>query len=58
MRTVYVLESRSVDKKGREKNAQFVGVYTTLDDIEKAKQEMLEKAKNLIFHIYVSESWI
>jgi hypothetical protein len=58
MRTVYVLESRSVDKKGREKNAQFIGVYKTIDDIEKAKQSILVQTKNLIFHVYVSQSWI
>ena len=58
MRTVYVLESRSVDKKGREKNAQFIGVYKTIDDIEKAKQSILAQTKNLIFHVYVSQSWI
>ena len=58
MRTVYVLESKSVDKKRRAKNAQFLGVFKTFEDVEKAKQTVLEKTKNLIFNVYVSESWI
>jgi len=58
MRTVYVLESKVIDKKGREKNAQFLGVFKTIEEIEKTKQMVLEKTKNLIFNVYVSESWI
>jgi hypothetical protein len=58
MRTVYVLESKSVDKKGRGKNAQFLGVFKTFEEVESAKQTVLEKTKNLIFNVYVSESWI
>jgi len=58
MRTVYVLESKSVDKKGREKNAKYLGVFKSIDDVEGVKQAELSKNKNLIFHVYVSESWI
>ena len=43
MRTGYVLESKVIDKKGREKNAQFLGVFKTIEEIEKTKQMVLEK---------------
>ena len=58
MRTVYVLESKTVDKKGREKNANHLGVFKTLDDLEKVKKQVMEENKNLTFHVHVSESWI
>jgi len=58
MRTVYVLESKSVDKKGREKNAKHLGIFKSIDDAEKTKQKELELNKNIVFHMYVSQSWI
>jgi len=58
MRIVYVLESKTVDKKGREKNANHLGIFKDLKDVEKVKEEELKKNKNLSFHIHVSESWL
>jgi len=58
MRTVYILESKSVDKKGREKNAKHLGIFKNIEDAEKVKQKELEQNKNIVFHMYVSQSWI
>ena len=42
-----------MDSKGREKNAKFVGVFMTSDDIEKAKKNILEKVTNNVsFQVY------
>ena len=58
MRTVYVLESKTMDSKGREKNAKHLGVFKDLQAIEKVKEEKLKKNNNLAFHIHVSQSWL
>jgi hypothetical protein len=58
MRTVYVLESKLIDKKGREKKANHLGIFKDLRDVEKVKEEELKKNQNLSFHIHVSESWL
>ena len=49
MKEFYTLEYKTMDSKGREKNAKFVGVFMTFNDIEKAKKNILEKVKNNVF---------
>lgn len=59
MRTVYILEYRSIDSKGREKNAKHVGVFSDLESLEKVKEHILSKVDSKIsFHVYTSNSWI
>lgn len=58
MRQFFILEYKEVDTKGREKNSRHVGVFSSLEAIENAKQSILAKTnKNLSFHVHVSESW-
>ena len=58
MRSIYVLEYKVADSRGREKNAQFAGVFKSLEDIEKAKNILLEgKKQNITFQVYNSQSF-
>ena len=53
MKEFYTLEYKTMDSKGREKNAKFVGVFMTSDDIEKAKKSILQKVTNNVsFQVY------
>jgi|TARA_A100001015_G_scaffold316043_1_gene429342 hypothetical protein len=57
MTSCYVLEYKVADSKGREKNAQFAGVFSTIKDIEKAKEKILKnKNKKITFQVYNSQS--
>lgn len=60
MRTVYVLEYKDVDSKGREKNTRHVGVFGDLEGLEHAKRAILKKYEDskISFHVHTSESWI
>lgn len=52
----YILEYKERDSKGREKNSKHVGVYKTLEDLEKKKDEILRSInKQISFQVYVSE---
>lgn len=59
MRTVYILEYKSVDSKGREKNARHVGAFSDLEGLELAKQAILKKYEDskISFHVHANESW-
>ena len=53
MKEFYTLEYKTIDSKGREKNAKFVGVYMNADDLESAKKSILDKSTNNIsFQVY------
>ena len=53
MKEFYTLEYKTMDSKGREKNAKFVGVFMTAEDLENAKKTILGKATNNIsFQVY------
>lgn len=58
MRIVYVLESKIVDSKGRQKNPKHLGVFSNLDVLEKAKEDFLKNNHNAVFFIHTSTSWI
>jgi hypothetical protein len=53
MKEFFVLEYKIMDSRGREKNAQFAGVFQSIDDIETAKQKLLfNNKKNISFQVY------
>ena len=53
MSEYYTLEYKNIDSKGREKNAKFVGVFLTLQQLDNAKKKLLENSINKIsFQIY------
>ena len=53
MKEFFVLEYKIMDSRGREKNAQFAGVFQSLHDIETAKQKLLlNNEKNISFQVY------
>ena len=55
MKTVFILESQVRDKIGRVKLKKHLGVFNTLDLLEKKKEEELKKDNNLTFEIYTYE---
>ena len=56
MRKFYSLEYKTMDSKGREKNAKFVGIFLSQEEIEKAKTQILSETKNKIsFQVYNHE---
>ena len=56
MRKFYSLEYKTMDSKGREKNAKFVGIFLTEEEIEKAKTQILSETNNNIsFQVYNHE---
>ena len=55
MRSFYSLEYKTIDSKGREKNAQFVGIFKTKEEIEKAKNKLLENKDKISFQVYNHE---
>tara|TARA_R100000908_G_C3715717_1_gene120531 strand:- start:718 stop:897 length:180 start_codon:yes stop_codon:yes gene_type:complete len=58
MREFFVLEYKNTDSRGREKNAQFAGIFTNMDDIEMAKEKLLIKNKNKItFQVFNNRSF-
>jgi len=53
MKEFYVLEYKVMDSKGREKNAQFAGVFNSLSTLTSAKNKLLKECKNKIsFQVY------
>ena len=56
MRRFYSLEYKTMDSKGREKNAKFVGIFQSKEEIEKAKTQILSETNNNIsFQVYNHE---
>jgi len=56
MGPLYILEYKERDSRGREKNSKHVGVFKTIDDLEKKKAEILHTlTKQISFQVYVSE---
>jgi len=56
MGPLYILEYKELDSRGREKNSKHVGVFKTIDDLEKKKAEILHTlTKQISFQVYVSE---
>ena len=57
MRTVFVLEYKDIDSKGREKNATHVGVFSSVDKLEEAKSNIISQLGSKIsFQVYDSET--
>lgn len=57
MRTLFILEYKLIDSKGREKTPKFLGVFNDMNKLEQVKSETLAKlGDNISFHVYVSES--
>ena len=59
-RKLYVLEYKESDSKGREKNAKFVGVFTTEEDVSKAKLKLTNELTNkkISFQTYEPQTLI
>ena len=56
MRRFFSLEYKTMDSKGREKNAKFVGIFQSEEEIEKAKIQILsETNKHISFQVYNHE---
>jgi hypothetical protein len=55
MHTVFNLEMQVRDKMKRIKKTSHVGVYSTLEEIEKAKAKVLETNPNVTFEVYSCE---
>ena len=57
MRTCYILEYKDIDSKGREKNARHVGVFKSLDEVEKKKNEILSSTdKKISMSVHISNN--
>lgn len=53
MKEFFVLEYKIMDSRGREKNAQFAGVFQSLTKLNDAKNNIISNSKNKIsFQIY------
>lgn len=53
---LYILEYKERDSKGREKNSKHVGVFKSLEDLERKKDEILQAvSKQISFQVYVSD---
>lgn len=56
MSQCYILEYKVVDSKGREKTPKHVGVFSSVDQLDKEKEKILLSNKNRIsFQVYVNE---
>lgn len=56
MRTLFTLEYKQVDSKGREKTPKFLGVFNDLEKVEEVKKTTIEKfGDNISFQVYISE---
>lgn len=55
MKTVYNLEYSNVDKLGRAKNTEQVGVFGSVEELELAKKKLLEENPNIVFEVYSIE---
>ncbi len=53
----YTLEYKTLDSKGREKNASYVGVYKDVEALNKQKDDIikLNPSKSFSFQIYTHE---
>jgi len=57
MREFFVLEYKNTDSRGREKNAQFAGIFSDLNEIDIAKERLLKQNNNKItFQVYNNRS--
>ena len=54
-KTLYNLEMKTTDKLGRAKTTRHVGVYGSIEDLEKAKSATLETEPNVKFEVYICE---
>ena len=53
MKEYFVLEYKTIDKKGREKNAQFAGIYVSKSELHNAKNLIAQKNSNRVsFQVY------
>ena len=53
MKEFYVLEYKTIDSRGREKNAQFAGVFNSVDELGRAKEVLCNDNNNKIsFQVY------
>lgn len=55
MQAVYNLEKQVRDKLGRVKKSEHVGVFRSLDDLERVRNEISEKDPTLTFEVYSCE---
>lgn len=55
MSVVYNLESKVIDKLGRAKKTEHVGVFDTMEKVEEAKRRILESNPGVIFEVYFCE---
>lgn len=54
---LWVLEYKTADSKGREKSAQYAGIYETLEKANEQKNMLIEVlGKNITFQVYENET--
>ena len=57
MREFFVLEYKNTDSRGREKNGQFAGIFSDLNEIDIATERLLKQNNNNItFQVYNNRS--
>ena len=53
MTEFFTLAYKAVDSKGREKTQKYVGVFKSLEDLEKKKDSLLKEiSNNISFQVY------
>lgn len=53
----YILEYKEQDSRGREKNSQHVGVFKSVDELEKIKNNLIKTLKKRVsFQVYISQN--
>ena len=55
MRETYILNYKTTDSMGRAKTTKLVGVYATIEQLEKAQALVLEIKSNVVFTVHTSE---
>lgn len=59
MRTIYNLEYHLLDKLGRVRETHHGGVFSNIDSVDKAKNNLLEKfSSNVAFNVYINDNTI
>ncbi len=54
-KTIYNLEMKTVDKLGRTKTSKHIGMFDSVDKLEKVKYNILENNPNVRFEVHICE---
>lgn len=59
MRTIYNLEYKLLDKLGRVRETHHGGVYSTMEGVDNAKNNLLQQfPSNVSFEVYINDNTI